>query len=333
MKREFIRGFFILALAFSVLGDPASARPGQRADPGYRSGSGSGRIGGKVTDLKGVPLAGLEVRLSFAQNQTLVHKGKTGKKGDFAFVNLGAGLWYLTVFGPGYELSTSSVIVSQIEKNAPIRVALKRTETPTPAGLIDDPASQIEWSEGRQLFEERKYAGALLRFEAILARNPSLASVRILAADCRLELGDLVKAEEDYQAVLDAPDAGAAAGPGVLARACAGLGHVRIRQGRPAEAGDLFKKAADLAPQDEVLAYNIGEICFAAKSYDEAVAWLRRASEIKPDWPDAHLRLGHAYLVKGDGGEAAARFEKFLALEPQGERAASVKAILAGIKK
>lgn len=333
MKRESVRFFFFSALAFSVLADPAAAWSGQRADPGFRSGSGSGRIGGKVTDLEGVPLAGLEVRLSFAQNQSLVHKGKTGKKGDFAFANLGTGLWYLTVLGPGYELSSSSVIVSQVEKNAPIRIKLKRSETATPAGLIDDPASVIELSEGRQLFEERKYAGALLRFEAVLAKNPTLASVRVLAADCRLELSDLVKAEEDYQAVLGAPDAGAAAGPGVMARASAGLGHIRIRQGRPEEAGDLFKKAADLAPKDEVLAYNIGEICFAAKSYDEAVAWLLRASEIKPDWPDAHLRLGHAYLAKGDSGEAASRFEKFLSLEPDGERAVTVKTILAGIKK
>lgn len=329
MKMEFVRFFFFSVLAFSVLADPDAARSGQRADPGYRSGSGSGRIGGKVTDLEGIPLAGLEVRLSFAQNQSLVHKGKTGKKGDFAFVNLGAGLWYLTVFGPGYGLSSSSVIVSQIEKNSPIQIKLKRTGTPTPAGLIDDPASLIELNEGQQLFEERKYAGALLRFETILARNPALASVRVSAADCRLELGDLVKAEADYQAVLDTPDAG----PAALARASAGLGRIRIQQGRSAEAGDLFKRAAELAPKDEALAYNIGEICFAAKSYNEAVAWLRRAAEIKPDWPDAHLRLAHAYLAKGDSGEAASRFEKFLSLEPDGERAANVKTILASIKK
>jgi tetratricopeptide (TPR) repeat protein len=332
MRNRSIHRVALTAAWLLILAGSASLAAAQRADPGYRSGSGIARIGGRVTDSEGEPLAGFEVRLSFAQNKSLVFKGKTGKKGDFAFANLGTGLWYLTVFGPGYEIASTSVIVSQIEKNALVRIELKRTSGPAMTGLIDDPVSLAELNEGNQLFQERKYAGALFRFESVLAKNPTLAVVRVAAADCRLELSDLMKAEADYQIVLAVPAADPELGPKERARACVGLGRVRIGQGRPAEAGDLFKKAAAEMPEDEILAYNIGEVCFAAKSYEEAIIWLRRASDLKPDWPDAHLRLGHAYLAKGAGAEAVPRFERFLALEPESDRAASVRAILATIK-
>ena len=46
-----------------------------------------------------------------------------------------------------------------------------------------------------------------------------------------------------------------------------------------------------------------------------------------------YLKLGYVYLNKADNANAIAKFEKFLTIEPEGERAALVKNILNAIKK
>ena len=57
------------------------------------------------------------------------------------------------------------------------------------------------------------------------------------------------------------------------------------------------------------------------------------AAQIKPDWPDPYLKLGYVYLNKADYANAVGKLEKFLSLEPEGERAALAKNILNAIKK
>ena len=65
---------------------------------------------------------------------------------------------------------------------------------------------------------------------------------------------------------------------------------------------------------------------------DDALKYFQLASLIKPDWPDPSLKLGYV-LNKADNANAIAKFEKFLTLEPDGERAAMVKNIIGAIRK
>ena len=326
------RGFVLalLCAAGIVLASPAET--GQRGDPGFKSGRGNGRLGGKVTDHDGNPLAGLEVRLVFSQIDSLAYRDKTGKKGDFAFAGLGSGMWNLTVFGLGYEIYTASVNVSQVQVNPTVRVKLKKSDAPF-AGVIEDPASLADLNKGRQLLDERKFVEALPLLEAFLAKNPTSSGVRLSIADCRREMGQLEKAESDYGALLESAKTNAVLEPDLKARAFLGLGDIKIKQNKVTEAGEFFNQACQILPRDEVLAFSIGEICYSGKVYDEAVRFYRLASEIKADWSDPFLRLGYAHLAKNENAEAVAQFEKFLALEPQGERASQVKTILSSIRK
>jgi TolA-binding protein len=54
---------------------------------------------------------------------------------------------------------------------------------------------------------------------------------------------------------------------------------------------------------------------------------------MKPDHADAHYQLGMANLNEGKLPEAAAMFEKYLVLAPDGPYAATAKGILSQIKK
>jgi tetratricopeptide (TPR) repeat protein len=119
----------------------------------------------------------------------------------------------------------------------------------------------------------------------------------------------------------------------MIAKALLGLGDIRIRQSRLAEARKFFQRSIGVSPQDEILAYNVGEIFFSGREYDEAVAYFRLAARIKPDWPDPYLKLGYVHLSKTENAEAVAQFERFLTLEGEGERAASIRAVLGTIRK
>lgn len=320
----------LLCAAGILLAGPGE--PGQRGDPGFKSGRGNGRLGGKVTDSEGNPLAGIEVRLVFSQIDSLVYKDKTGKKGDFAFAGLGSGMWNLTVFGPGYEIYTASINVSQVQINPMVRVKLMKSGAAS-EGAAGDPESEASFREGCRLMAERKLALALLRLEAFVAANPSEYGARLVVAECRREMGLYEKAEADYGIILDMAGKEAAFPAELTARALFGLGSVRMKQGRSGEAGELLGQAAAKWPQDGVLAYKVGEALFSGKDYDQAAPHLRAASQLKPDWPEPFLKLGYLHMAKSENAEAVAQFEKFLALEPQSERAAQVKMILGTIRK
>ncbi len=343
---RFHRLFSVLAVSTAflagclALAGPAGAAhparfsndPAQRADPGFRSGNGSARIGGKITDEAGKPLIGLEVKLAFAQNQGLIHAAKTGKKGDFSFVNLGSGLWYLSVSGGGYEPAKMSVAISQVGANPPIRLKLRKLGDGA-VSVIEDAASLAELDKARRLMDEGRFAEALPSLTAVLAKNPADQTVRLALGDCRRETGDFKNAETDYEAILGAFKADPASAKSLASRAMAGLGSIRIQEGRAADAGAYFRQAAELVPGDEALAFTIGEVCYAAKAYEEAAAYYGLAAKIKPDWPDPLFRLGYVRVAQNANTEAASLFERFLTLEPQGERADSVRAILPAIKK
>ena len=86
-------------------------------------------------------------------------------------------------------------------------------------------------------------------------------------------------------------------------------------------------------PDNEVLAYNVGEIYFSNRKIDEAIHYFELSIEIKPDWPASYLKLGYAYLNKGDNEKAKLNFNKFLELDPESSEAPAVKNIVDYLEK
>ncbi len=82
-----------------------------------------------------------------------------------------------------------------------------------------------------------------------------------------------------------------------------------------------------------MLAYNVGEIYFLHRKLDEAIQYYEFAAKIKPDWSDPYYKLGLVFLNKTDYEKAKESLQKFLKLEPDTERSASVKNILDYLEK
>ncbi len=297
-----------------------------------QAGHGIGRMSGLCIDLEGNPLENIKVQIVFSQNQNLKFDTVSSKKGEWSFLGLGTGTWNLTATGAGYEQVTQAVYISQLDTNPKVSIKLKKTEK-TGGGFIQDQSSLAFLDKGNQLFREQKFDEAISQFEQFLEKNPAAYQVRISIADCYREKGEFEKATALYNEIIERSKTDSALGKEMMAKGLAGLGNIMIKQNKLDAAQEYFKQSIACSPKDEILAYNVGEIYFSNQGIEDALKYFELASQIKPQWPDPYLKLGYVYLNKADNASAVAKFEKFLTLEPEGERAALVKNILNAIKR
>ncbi len=97
------------------------------------------------------------------------------------------------------------------------------------------------------------------------------------------------------------------------------LSAVVLEQGRADEALALADTALRLQPQGPDLALalvNRGNALLRLGQVDPAIAELRKALEIQPDYAHAHNNLGSALLEVGQNDEAAAAFRQALVFQP-----------------
>jgi tetratricopeptide (TPR) repeat protein len=302
------------------------------AGPAFsQAGHGKGRLGGVLLDPDNKPVAGIKMILTFSENKNLFFEDTTGKKGEWSFIGLGTGNWILSASVQGYQPVDQTINVSQLAVNPKVQVVLKKPEK-TP-GVLQDEKSVELLEQGNQLYKDSKYDEAIAAYQKFQEANPGLYQIQISIADCYREKGEFDKAVALYNEVIAQSASDAAMGREMAAKALAGIGNSHLKQGRLQEAQGFFEKSIETSPKDEILAYNVGEIYFSNQALDQAVRYFDLAAQIKPSWADPFLKLGYVYLNKADNAKAAENFEKFLALEPEGERAALAKNILGFIKK
>ena len=321
MTSRTAKKFLIIAVILFMTSAPAFSQAGH----------GKGRLGGVVSDPDGNPVSGAAVKLVFSQNESTIFEQTSGKKGEFSFIGLGSGTWTLTVAAPGFLPFEKIVSVSQLEVNPRAQVSLQKPEKGS--GVLSDETSLAVLEEGNRLYKESRYDEAIASYMKFLELNPGLYQIQVSIADCYREKGEFEKATSLYNEVLRQAESDAALGREMKAKSQAGIGNCYLKQGNLQEAQDYFRKSIETSPDDEILAYNVGEIFFSNQKLDEAIQYFELAAKVKPEWPDPYLKLGYVFLNKADNAKATENFEKFLQLEPEGERAALAKNILGVLKK
>jgi tetratricopeptide (TPR) repeat protein len=296
-----------------------------------QAGRGVGRLGGVVYDLEDQPLEGVKLTLQFSENANLKFETTSNKKGEWSFIGLGTGNWSLTATMAGYMPQDKTLYVSQLSVNPKIVVHLQKTTKG--AGIVADEATFAILENANQLFKDAKYDEAIAAYTEFMEKNPNLYQVGLSIGDCLREKGDYDQAIATYQTVTEHAKLDTVLGKEMTAKAQAGIGNCYLKQGKIAEAQDLFRQSIENSPKDEILAYNVGEIYFSNQALDDAQHYFELAAQIKPDWPDPYLKLGYVFLNKADNAKAIENFEKFLTLEPEGQRAALAQNILNVIKK
>lgn len=297
-----------------------------------QAGRGIARLGGVVVDVNGKPIPSAKVVLVFTQDENVKQETTSNKKGEWGFLGIGTGNWMVTASAPGFIPATQKCQVSQLGQGNPtVTLKLQRAEKGT-APVVQDEASFALLDGANQNYQDGKYDAALALFQQFLDKNPDAYQVELSIGDCYREKGDYPNAVKNYNHLIEQAKGDTTTGKDMTAKALAAIGLCDLRQNDFEGAQKYFKQSLDTAPQDENLAYNVGEICFSNQKIDEALTYFELAAKIKPDWPDPYLKLGYVYLNKADMGKAVEYFNKFLKLEPNTERSSQVQNIIKTIK-
>ena len=98
--------------------------------------------------------------------------------------------------------------------------------------------------------------------------NPDLYQVHINVGNCYKEMGELDSAIEAFQTILDKTkeEKGSYAGDQNAARALAGVGQIYIEKNDIDKAMDYLQQSFEIFPDDENMAFRIGEILLPLKS-------------------------------------------------------------------
>lgn len=322
MKTKKFSLFFLLTLSLLLASHNVFAQAGR----------GKARLNGLISDEEGKPIASAKVVLELLQSEPVQREATTDKDGEWVFIGLGSGNWRITVTAEGYIPNSTTIFVSQLDKNPKVVLKLKKPEL-TKDAVIRDEASLAFIDKATQLFNEKDYDGALTILEQFLAQNPTAYQAYILVGDCHREKGDFEKAIESYNKAIEEAKKDEKMGQEITAKGLAAIGDCYMRMRDFDKAQSFFRQSIDTYPENETLAYNVGEIFFSNQKLDEAIQYFTVATQIKPDWAPPYYKLGLVNLNKADYEKAKEHFKKFLELEPNSELAAQAKNILEYLEK
>lgn len=297
-----------------------------------QAGRGKGRLQGLVQNEEGKPIPSAKVVLELLASEKARRETITNEQGEWALIGLGSGNWKITVSAEGYIPQSTTIFVSQIEKNPKVVLKLKKPAISKDA-VITNEASLVFLEEATRYYNEKRYDEALAVLEKFLEQNPKAYQARVLIGDCYREKGDLDRAVEFYSKAIDESASDERMGKEVRVKSLAAIGDCYLRKGDIERAQAFLKESIDTNPENEILAYNVGEIYFSNQNLDEAIRYFTIATQIKPTWSPPYYKLGLVYLNKTDYDKARDAFKKFLELEPEGEQASQVRNILQYLEK
>ncbi len=291
-----------------------------------QAGRGSGRLKGAVVFADtGQPAPNVTVTLEFADEAGAKFQTKTGNDGQWLFAHLGRGNFRLKAGYPGYTSKEETVMVFQVERPNPF-VTLKLVKGTEK--ILAENADLIE--KGNQLVKEEKYGQALAAYEAFLARTPEFYEAYINIGNCLLKMGKPGEAAARFRGFLDR----AADAPPEMKAACLKvLGQIHLQKNDMPAAQEYFIQSISLSPKDEILAYNVAEIFFAAGKYPEALRYFEIAARIKPKWSPPYLKMGYVYSNLGDITKAIQCFENFVKLEPEHAEVPIIRELVKSLKE
>lgn len=296
---------------------------------------GLARINGKILDESENPIPNATVKVQAVEiagkrTEEFEKTVTSDDEGEWKLAGLSSGFFKIEVSAPGFIPSSKNVEVSQININPQIIIHLKRAEE----FVAQNSDSSALFEEGNALFDQGKYDDAIGSFQEFLEKNPMAYQVRFNIGNCYREKNELENAQQEFEAVLE--NARTEEGPEALkiqAKALAAIGELYVKRDDIDKAREYFTQSLELNPQDEILAYNVGEILFSNAKMQEALEYFTLAAKIKPGWPDAYLKLGYVYLNLTDYDKAKENFKKFLELGPDHPQAQSAKSILDYLEK
>lgn len=169
--------------------------------------------------------------------------------------------------------------------------------------------ARLWMTEGRLLYESKRYADAVAVFDQALALNAENTDALYNRSLAKEKMGDFVAAEADLRAVLKLQPENAT----VLNA----LGYMVLNNSteRYAEAESLIRQANKLHPDDPAIMDSMGWVLFRTNKLDEAELWLRKAYGKLVD-PEIASHLVEVLSARGKTAEAKTLLQDMLGKFP-----------------
>ena len=280
---------------------------------------GVGRVGGKVVDEAGQPVAGVAVKATLPRAGNRGPESKSNARGEWAVGGIAGGEWNLDFSKEGYQTHSISVTVMEASRIPPMSIVLKKAAV--------DPNVEIneKLKQAATLMNGKQFAAARAIYEELASKYPEVKPIRPLIARSYYGEGNKAAAIEHLRKAL-AEDA-----ENVEVKIL--LASTLMEQGEADEARKILASIDDSKVTDPAVFLNAGIALLNDKKTEEATPWFDRAIARFPSEALAYYYRGISHLSLGKNAEAKTDLEKFVAIAPaDAPELATAKKILETLK-
>jgi tetratricopeptide (TPR) repeat protein len=300
---------------------------------------------GKVTNEKGEPMVKAKVQIR-GVNTKRIFDTETDKRGQWVWMNLPQGTYYVVVRAPGYNPgfqqkdatlgnTTIDIQLTPGDPNQKLPFELSPEELEKlkqEASKAKEQAKMIGeikgfFDAGRQAMEANKYPDAIEQFKKALEKAPEEPTVLANLGDAYFKNNQLNESYETYQKAIAVKPNDAAL--------MTNLGVVLGKMGKTAESKEMFSKAATLDPANAAQNfYNVGAIMVNNGQTKDAAEAFRQAIKADANYAEAYYQLGIS--LSGDPttmAEAVQMLQKYVQIGKDPTNIEVAKQLIAALKK
>ena len=285
-----------------------------------------GRITGKVTDGKGVPIEGVKITLTTPKLTNFKVEIKTDKEGKYGTILNDSTIPYT------YKFEKQGYISITQDKKVPIatteewNVTLLTQDQAIEQGVVKqviDPYT-LAYNEAVEKFQAGDLDGALAGAHKAIEIGPDKPNAYSMGATVAAKKQDWDHAIEwgEKSLSLDADN------PPLIGI----LSNAYKAKGNTAKAAEYDKKYMAANPDQPEVIYNHAVDLYNKGDAKGAVPLLEKVVAAKPDFANAHFLLGMSYLNVNDVPKMKEHLKKYVELEPKGKDASAAKEVLDAFK-
>lgn len=318
----------------------------------------TGRIGGKITNKEGKPVAGAIITLS-RSDINWTKDLKADEKGGYLQVGLEPKDFTFSVSAPGYQTQKQAVKVKLgditvvnivlLTAQQASEEALKANLASLPPGEGKSMSASASFNAAVELYNAQKYAEAVplvtsayADFKEALATlkegesrtgiEKNLPTVERVLGISLFEAGKADPAQKDQMLKAEPYLANAYKRSPKDQRVLMALLEI-AKVKNDAEGIKTYQAALDavVGPRPE-LAYNDGVAAFNAGKYKDAKAFVTKAISLDPKFADSYWLLGVVEFSLENTKGAKEAFKKYMEIAPTGKKAGEVKEFLKELK-